>query len=77
LSNIGDPNTRRYANYQGKTFLGMRVSSSAVEDFREVATNADVLKRHFSIPSGIISSSTNSSTMEDFAKENPSDDQMH
>ena len=74
LSNIGDS---RYANYQGKMFRGMRVSSSAVEDFREVATNADVSKRHFSIPSRFISSSTASSTMEDFAKGHPSDDQMH
>lgn len=77
LSNIGGPSTRRYANYQGKAFRGIRVSSSAVEYFREVATNADVSKRHFSMPSGFISSSTASSTMEDFAKGHPLDDQMH
>jgi hypothetical protein len=77
LSNIGDPSSRRYANYQGKTFRGMRVSSSAVEYFREVAPNADLSKRHFSIPSGFISSSTASSTMEDFAKGHPLGDQRH
>jgi len=55
----------------------MRVPSSVVGYFREVATNADVSKRHFSISSRFISSSTASSTMEDFAKGYPSDDQIH
>lgn len=65
LSNLGDP---RYNNYEGITYRGLRVTTKALSDYREVASRENLAQRNFSIPLGLMSSTSDSKVMEQFAE---------
>jgi len=74
LANIGNP---YYENFQAVTYRGMTVSSEMAKEYRKAADNPDLSKRHFGVPLGFTSSSTARETMEEFAKINEGQEQMH
>ena len=70
LSQIGDD---RYANYQGITYRGLVVSPEAVKEYEGILTNPNLAQRGFSIPLGLLSSSTEEATTLDFVKSENTD----
>lgn len=77
LANLGDP---RYANYQGITYRGLRVTSKSLEDYSKVASHEDLAERKFAIPLGLMSSTTDVKIMEEFSEgidEGPDVHRMH
>ncbi|KAL3952377.1 hypothetical protein ACCO45_012320 [Purpureocillium lilacinum] len=55
LSQFGDP---RYGNFEGVTYRGMLFTSEELEEYRHILAQPDLAKRNFSIPLGLMSSST-------------------
>lgn len=75
LSNLGDA---RYENFEGITYRGLCVTQKALEDYRKVANLVIPARRNFSIPLGLMSSTTDAEIMERFGKTtDPKLHQMH
>lgn len=65
LSQIGHP---RYANFQGVTFRGMSITEAQLVEYQAILAREDLSKRNFSVPLGLVSSSTDEKIMEEFSK---------
>lgn len=65
LSQIGDS---RYANFQGVTYRGLSVSPTALAEYDKILANPSLSLRSFSIPLGLLSSSTEEGVMLQFAE---------
>ena len=74
LSNLGD---ERYHNFQGITYRGMAMKEEVIDGFRQISENPDLTRRHFAIPLGFLSSTTDRMEMEKFAKRDAGKIQMH
>jgi hypothetical protein len=64
LSNIGDP---RYGNFQGVTYRGMNVMPEVAQEYRSIADRKDVRQRNFSVPLGLLSTTTSTRIMGEFS----------
>jgi hypothetical protein len=74
LQNIGDA---RYANFQGICYRGMGVTAKTVADFQKIAGNPNLSQRHFSIPLGFMSTSTEYEQMIRFSERIKSEHKMY
>jgi hypothetical protein len=70
LSQIGHP---MYANFEGTVFRGLAVTLGELKEYRAILARPELAKRNFSVPLGLLSSSTDEKIMEEFSKSTHSD----
>ncbi|KAI0184023.1 hypothetical protein EV127DRAFT_250763 [Xylaria flabelliformis] len=71
LSQIGHP---MYANFEGVTFRGLSVTAEELEEYKAILARPELAKRNFSVPLGLLSSSTDEKIMEEFSKSTHNDE---
>ncbi|KAI3320735.1 hypothetical protein HD806DRAFT_228758 [Xylariaceae sp. AK1471] len=71
LSQIGHP---MYANFEGVAFRGLSVTLEELKEYRAILARPELAKRNFSVPLGLLSSSTDEKIMEEFSKSTHSDE---
>lgn len=67
LSQIGHPS---YANFEGVTYRGLSISDQDLKEYEAILARPKLQNRNFSVPLGLISSSTDQKVMGDFSKTN-------
>ncbi|KAJ2989686.1 hypothetical protein NUW58_g3341 [Xylaria curta] len=70
LSQIGHP---MYANFEGVTFRGLSITLEELEEYKAILARPELAKRNFSVPLGLLSSSTDEKIMEEFSKSTHND----
>jgi len=71
LSQIGHP---MYENFEGVTFRGLSVTQEELKEYRAILARPELAKRNFSVPLGLLSSSTDKKIMEEFSKSSHNDE---
>ncbi|KAI0454233.1 hypothetical protein F5B21DRAFT_514831 [Xylaria acuta] len=71
LSQIGHP---MYANFEGVTFRGLSITLEELKEYRAILARPELAKRNFSVPLGLLSSSTDEKVMEEFSKSTHNDE---
>ncbi|KAI1177869.1 hypothetical protein F4777DRAFT_587078 [Nemania sp. FL0916] len=64
LSQIGHP---MYANFEGVTFRGLSITLKELNEYKAILARPELAKRNFSVPLGLISSSTDERIMKEFS----------
>ncbi|KAI0466081.1 hypothetical protein F4859DRAFT_507597 [Xylaria cf. heliscus] len=71
LSQIGHP---MYANFEGVAYRGLSITPEELKEYRAILARPELAKRNFSVPLGLLSSSTDEKIMEEFSESTKNDE---